>query len=102
MASLSYINRRAEARRSKCAAMRAAKERKRMESAEAWQIIREVTLRDPRNGAVHHWTISASPCGRYVDIVADGKHAVCGSERTVRCAIARAMWSARIRPKMTS
>lgn len=66
-----------------------------MAAAQSWEVVREVSLRDPRNGAVHLWTISASPCGRFVDIVADGRHALCGSERTVRCAIARALWKAR-------
>lgn len=81
-----------ERKAARCETMRAAKERKRLARAESWTVIREIDIRDPRTNNAHHWTVSASPCGRYVDILADGRHHVCGSERTVRSAIARVLW----------
>ncbi len=87
---------RLQAKRERCAAMRAAKERLRVtRDAEAarWEIVRVLTILDPASGAAHRWILRAGP-ERRVSLEVDGRVTRCGSERTVRAALAKAMWRA--------
>ena len=89
---------RLQAKRERCAAMRAAKERLRLSrDAEAarWEIVRVLTILDPASGAAHRWILRAGgECGRRVALEVDGRVTRCRSERTVRSALAKAMWRA--------
>lgn len=75
-----------ESKVAKCAAMRAAKDRKRMESASGeWKLVRTLWL-----------AIYAAPDGRNMELhVASerGQWRRCGSERSVRGALAKLLWS---------
>lgn len=77
-----------EGKRARCAAMRAAKERRRLESREGeWRLVRVVELR-----------VFAAPDGRHVELHAQSERgfwARCGSERAVRGAVARVLWRMR-------
>jgi len=74
-------------KRARCAAMRAAKERRRLESSASspgWRMVRAVWL-----------AIYAAPDGRHIEMhaVSDrGDWRRCGSERVVRAALAQIVW----------
>jgi hypothetical protein len=72
----------------------AARRRIMQESGPAWSVVREITVRDPRSGEVHVWTLSACEDGRSVGLCVDGTWSRAGSERTLRAVLARAMWRA--------
>lgn len=80
-----YKQRRRNAMRQKCATMRAAKERKRLAIAAecgTWATRR------------CEFEASFSPCGRYVGLRAiNGPWTRCGSERSVRGALAKVIWT---------
>ena len=80
-----YKQRRRNAMRQKCAAMRAAKEHKRIERATecgTWAM------------RLCQFEASFSPCGRYVGLRAiNGPWQRCGSERSVRGALANVLWT---------
>lgn len=77
----SIVAKRLEAKRGKCAAMRAAKERKRMEEpGQEWTHFEHVL-----RFAVH-------PDGRHVSVRVGEQWERCGSERSVRAVLARAIW----------
>ena len=74
----------------------AARERLRLSrDAEAarWEIVRVMTILDPATGAAHRWILRAGP-EHGVALEVDGQVTRCGSERTVRAALAKAMWRA--------
>ena len=62
------------------------------ESGPAWSVVREITVRDPRTGEVHVWTLSACEDGRSVGLCVDGRWSRAGSERSLRAVLARIMW----------
>ena len=83
-------------RRARAMAGVAARERLRLSrDAEAarWEIVRVLTILDPATGAAHRWILRAGP-ERRVSLEVDGQVTRCGSERTVRAALAKAMWRA--------
>ncbi len=73
-----------QAKQKRCAAMRAAKERKRLATAAecgTWAT------------RLCQFEASFSPCGRYVGLLAiNGPWQRCGSERAVRGAMAKVLW----------
>jgi hypothetical protein len=79
-----------DAKRARCAAMRAAKERKRLDScgdSGSWPLVRAVWL-----------AVYAAPDGRYIEIHAAsdrGHWQRCGSERAVRGAVSTILWGMR-------
>jgi hypothetical protein len=79
-----------DAKRARCAAMRAAKERKRLDScgdSGSWPLVRAVWL-----------AVYAAPDGRHVEIRAvseRGDWRRCGSERAVRGAVSTILWGMR-------
>ena len=80
----SIYRKRYERKAAKCAAMRAAKERKRLAfdpDREQWRCVRTVLLR-----------VWAGPDGRSVALYADGRPVRCGSERAVRGALAQMLY----------
>jgi len=80
----SVVASRLERKRKQCAAMRAAKERKRLAAAAecgSWTTRRV------------EFEASFSPCGKYVGLRAvNGPWTRCGSERAVRIALGRVLW----------
>lgn len=79
----------------KCAAMRAAKEHRRLErvaDAGNWEVVRRIVSTDPRTGVAHEWVLSAAPDGMRVALSVDGQREIAGSERRLRAMLARVMW----------
>ncbi len=81
----------------KCANMRAAKERKRMEQPVVpWQCVRVIQVIDPdRWTLIHTWILWAHPDENVMQLEIDGKFQRIGSERTMRGILAKAIWNVR-------
>lgn len=81
-----------EGKVARCAAMRAAKERKRLARpvTPEWESVRVIKSTDPRTGVAHEWKLSSN--GITICLEIDGCYYRCASERTIRAILAREMW----------